>query len=445
VPDRVGTWWGRLLDGFWFVPGATALAYAALAVVAVRIDRSAGSDDFDFTFQGDADAARDILTTIAGSLITVAGLAFSLTIVVLTLVSSQFSPRAVRSMLADKVNQVVAGSFVGIFAYCLLVLRSVRTEDGERPEFVPALGVTLGIALALVALALLLTFIHHAGTSIQVSRISARIAAGTLTTLDRLYPEPHGEPLEAESEHLVEAWRRASEPGVVHAARVGFVQGVALDDVFEIVDEPGARIHVAVRPGDFVTDQTALVELWPASALSEDRVERIRRAFLVGEARDARQDAAYGIRQLADIALRALSPGVNDPTTAENCIAYLAAALERLAGRTIPSPVRRHPQHEAILIARRRSFGEYVEEAFGEIGRYAADNARVVVDAVDALARVAAAAHRAGAPERVAIVRELATAAAAQGIARAVTERDRSAIRSALAELEPAAGAPGTV
>jgi uncharacterized membrane protein len=443
MADRVGTWWGRLLDGFWFVPGATALGYAALAVVAVRIDRSAGSNGFDFAFQGDADAARDILTTIAGSLITVAGLAFSLTIVVLTLVSSQFSPRAVRSMLADKVNQVVAGSFVGIFAYCLLVLRTVRTEDGETSEFVPALGVTLGIALALVALALLLTFIHHAGTSIQVSKISARIAAGTLATLDRLYPEPHGEPLDREGEEAVQEWRRASDPAVVHATRVGFVQGVALDDVFESVDEPGARIHVAVRPGDFVTDQTVLVELWPALALSEDRAERVRRAFLVGEARDARQDAAYGIRQLADIALRALSPGVNDPTTAENCIAYLAAALERLVGRTIPSPVRRHPEHEAILVARRRTFDEYVEEAFGEIGRYAADNARVVVDVVDALARVAAAARRAGALERVAIVRELATAAAEQGIARAATERDRSAIRSALAEMDPAAA--GTV
>jgi len=443
VLERVATWWGRLLDGFWFVPGATALGYAALAVVAVRIDRSAGSNGFDFAFQGDADAARDILTTIAGSLITVAGLAFSLTIVVLTLVSSQFSPRAVRSMLADKVNQVVAGSFVGIFAYCLLVLRNVRSEDGETSEFVPALGVTLGIALALVALALLLTFIHHAGTSIQVSKISARIAAGTLETLDRLYPEPHGEPLDRESEDVVEEWRRASDPAVVRATRVGFVQGVALDDVFETVDEPGARVHVAVRPGDFVSDQTVLVELWPAAALSEDRAERIRRAFLVGEARDARQDAAYGIRQLADIALRALSPGVNDPTTAENCIAYLAAALERLAGRTIPSPVRRHAEHEAIVVARRRTFDEYVEEAFGEIGRYAADNARVVVDVVGALSRVATAARRAGALERVAIVRELATAAAEQGIARAATERDRSAIRSALAELDPAAAGAG--
>ena len=431
---RVRSWWADLVDGFWFVPGVTALAYVLLAVAAIRIDREAGTRGFDFAFQGDADAARDILTTIAGSLITVAGLAFSLTIVVLSLVSSQFSPRAVRSLLADRTNQVVAGSFVGIFAYCLVVLRTVRSETSETSEFVPALGVTVAIVLALIALGLLLAFIHNAGTSIQVSRIAARIGGATLEGLDRLYPEPCGAPVSEEADP-VDGWRSAPAD-VVAADRVGFVQAIVLDDLLDVLESSDRRVHVAVRPGDFLTERTVAVEVWPGGSLSSEQAQQVRRTLVVAEDRDLRQDPAYGLRQLADIALRALSPGVNDPTTATNCIAYLGAALERLAARDIPSSVRRDPETGAVVVVRRWSFEDYAREAFAEIGRYASDNARVVAAALGALSKAARAARRAGAADRIAVIRRVGDAMAERALADARTEDDRTEIQLALARLE---------
>jgi uncharacterized membrane protein len=138
----------NLLQGFWFVPGLIAIALGALSFVVISIDRAAGPRGLSGAFDGDASAARSILSTIAGSLITVAGLAFTLTVVTLQLVSSQFTPRALRNFLGDRLNQLTAGSFVGIFLYCLLVLRSVRTRVEGQDGFIPALSVTVAILLA---------------------------------------------------------------------------------------------------------------------------------------------------------------------------------------------------------------------------------------------------------------------------------------------------------
>lgn len=197
---RLRARWLDLVDGFWFVPAAVALAYVFLALGLIAIDRSGGDGGVDAAFGGDAEAARGILSTIAGSLITVAGLTFSLTIVVLTLVSSQFSTRVVRNLLADRVNQIVAGSFTGLFAFCLIVLRTVRDPQPPEPEFVPALSVSVSIVLALFSLALLLVFIHHMGTSIQAPQIAARVGRATLAAIEQLYPEPYGHAVETKGE-----------------------------------------------------------------------------------------------------------------------------------------------------------------------------------------------------------------------------------------------------
>ncbi len=302
-------WWRMLVDGFWFVPGAVTLAYALLAFVLVQVDRAAGASGVGVGFGGDADAARGILSTIAGSLVTVAGLAFSLTIVVLILISSQFTPRALPRLLADRVNQVVAGSFIGIFAYCLLVLRTVRAEGGSRPGFVPALAVSVSIVLALGALALLLLFIHRMGHSIQASQIAARMGRETLQAIDRLYPREYRQEVAESGDELVRSWNHQSRPQLVYPERPGYIQAAPVDALLESLDRTGIRLHVAVRPGDFVTEASLLVAVWPAAALDDAAAQALRREFPIVSERDLRQDAAYGLRQLADVAVKALSPG----------------------------------------------------------------------------------------------------------------------------------------
>lgn len=431
-------WWRRLVDSFWFVPGSVALVYALLAFALVRIDRAAGTNGAGVGFGGDADAARGILSTIAGSLITVAGLAFSLTIVILSLVSSQFTPRALPRLLADRVNQVVAGSFIGIFVYCLLVLRTIRSEAGRAPGFVPELAVSVSIALALVALALLLLFIHHMGQSVQASQIAARMGRETLQTIDRIYPGRYGRAPAERGAALVHAWSDQGEPRLVFPTRPGYVQAISAEALLESIDGAGVRLHVAVRPGDFVTEASVLVAVWSAETPDDATIRALRRGIPIASERDLRQDAAYGIRQLADVAIKALSPGINDPTTADTCIGYLRAALERLAGREIPGEVLRDPDRQAVVVKRRLTFEEYVDGAYSEIGRYASDNARVVLAVLGALAGIGESARIAGACERTPIIGELARAVAGPALEQARTERDRALIQDGLERVEHA-------
>jgi len=396
----------NLLHGFWLVPGAVAAAVAGSALVLVEIDDAGGDKGVGF-FPGDAEAARVVLSVVAASLITVAGLAFSITIVTLQLVSSQFTPRALRSLLGDRTNQVVAGMFVGIFGYCLLVLRSVRQE------FVPSLAVSVAIALGLVGLALLLLFIHHVGQTIKVDDICGRVAGETLNAADRLYPEPFGEP---EPAPVVLSGPAAH----VYADRAGWVRAVGLDRLAE--RSPGAEsVEVLVVPGDFVTPARPVAAVRPPEAATPQASV----AFEISRERDLEQDVGFGIRQLVDIAVRALSPSVNDPTTAVTCVGYLGAVLERLAGKRTPETDRR--AGAGVLVrAPGPPFERLLDEAFLEIGRHGQDDPRVVCAALEALERVGAVAAAVGASDRVLSVGRVAGELAAPALARARTDRERA-------------------
>lgn len=404
-------------NGFWLLPGLIALGFVALAFLLVRVDKGLPANQLDFTFDGDASAARDVLGTIAGSLITVAGLTFSLTIVVLVLVSGQFTPRSVPAFLADRVNQTTAGTFIGAFAYCLLVLRTVRDADeNDVGGFVPKLSVSVAVALAVLAIALLLFFIHHLGSSIQASSIVRRIGFDTLAQVDRLPDEqgsgPGGSAL-------------SGEPGVVRPARAGYVRHVARDDIAEQVGA-GVVVRLPARVGAFLTAEDVLAEVWPASA-TEQAAGRIRLRVALGPERDLRQDVLYGLRQLAEIAMKALSPGINDPSTAESAIGYLRAILERLAQRTLPAEV-----WTGNVVASLHTFEDYVEGSFDQMARYASIDPNVVVTILDALERIGDAARRAGRPERTTFLRRVAERVAEPALEEARTHRDRELIRTAL-------------
>lgn len=432
------SWWRNTLDGFWFVPGALALAHVALAVLLIQVDRATGNErGVRYGFGGDADAARDVLTTIAGSLITVAGLAFSITIVVLTMVSSQFTPRALRSFLADRVNQVVAGSFVGIFAYSLVVLRAVRGGD-VTDRFVPGLSVSVAILLGLVALALLLVFIHHMGQSVQLAHIVARIGRETLGAIDVLYPERYGREAATPAAELVERWRADGEPAVVRPGRPGYVQALEPERIIERVAAPGVRVRVVARPGDFVTEAAPLVEIWPASAVTEEDADAVRSCVTVASEREVGQDAAFGLRQLTDIALRGLSPGVNDPSTALAALGYIRAALERLAERDVPAGERRIGDVTVVLES--RTFDEFVEEPVGELARYAAASARVATAVLDLLASVGAQVRAADATGRVPVLARLVDAVAEPARHRAASAHERALLHAALERARAATG-----
>lgn len=436
--------WQSVRYGFLFVPGLVAAGGMLLAVGLVMLDRAGGADGLPAFFAGDAAAARAALSTIATALITVAGLSFSITIVSLQLLSQQFSPRALRGFLADRLTQFIAGWFLGVFAYSLVVLRSLRSEGGSDP-FVPSLSITVAMALAVVGVGLLLVFIHHMSNSIQLSTVAARIGRGALEALDTLYPDPFGTPGEdgRERDDLLERWYGAGQPEFLYPDRPGHVTSVMLDRAPEKVGGRGLRVHVLVAPGDFAAPSRAYAAVWPGEG-GQGIQAALAAAVAVGNERDLEQDLGYTLRQLADIAIRALSPGVNDPTTAVTAIRYAEEILTRLATRGLPSPIRRYPANDATVVVTRRSFGEYVDVGVTQVGRHAVDDVRVVCELLEAIGRIARAAARARAGERSALLLRTGRALGGAAADRAATSSDRAEIRNAIDEMARPDGPAGT-
>lgn len=388
--------WITIASSLWFVPLTMVGGAIALAIAFTLVDFAIGDEwtqKRPVLFGVGADGARGMLAAIAGSMITVASLTFSLTISTLAITASQYSSRLVRNFMRDRVNQFVLGYFVGLFAYCLVVLRSIRS--GDDAEFVPPIAVLSGLLLALFSIIVLIIFIHHIAESIQASSILRRVARETLEAIEDLFPSRVGDPAGE-----VDASKPTPSAGAgaveVAAGAFGYIQDVNAEALLEIAQEQDALIVMRADVGDFVTGAGALCEVARTRGLADDDSERIRGAFNIGAVRTIEQDAAFGARQIVDIALRALSPGVNDTTTAVMCVQHLSVALEALADRQIPDRFRA-ADGVIRLVAADRSFHAFASLCLDQIRQSAAGNPAVMRALLRA---IAAAGRRAGDPDR---------------------------------------------
>lgn len=412
----------KLLNTFWFVPGLVSLLGPLLAFLLLGLDHYLNLSQASFMFHGGTAEADTILSTIAGSLITVAGLAFSITIVVLQLVSSQYTPRALRGFLQDRVTQVVAGGFFAIFAYSSLVLAAIREPTSLDPGFNPTLSITVALGLGFLGLALLLIFVHHTGRIIQVSDIAARLATQTLQTIDHPYPTLTNEVLvDQETSRLIQSWRIDEEPAHIRAGSTGYVQRVKLDRLMRDLLYPGIHLRLLVCPGDFVTEETIIADVRPVRLVDPGFLQAIHHPFVIERERDIEQDARFGVRQLADIALRALSPAINDPTTGVLCIRYLQAVFERLLHHFPRPMLYRFAGGTSILEIRQPAFEEYLE-VFAEIGHYAGGNSRVINALLSTLANVEEIAILSKMQDLQIKLQEMQSTVTVQGIAQGIAQ-----------------------
>lgn len=404
--------WHDLQDSLWFVPAIMTSTAIVLALLLVRVDQRLLLDrraNVAWLFGGGAEGARGVLAAIAGTMITVTGVVFSITIVALQLASSQFSPRVLRNFTGDRGNQFVLGAFIGTFTFALLVLRSVRsaTEDGQL--FVPSVSVTAAIILALACMGLLIYYIHHAARSIQASVVIERAARDTFALIDVLFPEAVGRPsgVSATAESLPTALG-----ATVRAVDSGYVQAIGEDVLFDLAERHALVVRLEPRIGEFVLPGAPIATVWPAS-VGDDCHDAIRGGVVLGSERTSRADVELGIRQLADIALKALSPGINDPTTATICIDRLAEALVRLACRPRPQEARASEDGKSRLVLQGPPWERLVEVAFAQVRHYGAADATVIEHLVVTLGRMTSLVP---ADRRGPLVREacLALAAARQ-------------------------------
>jgi uncharacterized membrane protein len=324
-------------------------------------------------------AVQVVLGTIAGSVMTVISIVYSMLIVALSLASTQFSPRILMGFMRDRTSQRILGLFIGTFTYCLLVLRSTHTV----PEpFVPTTSVFGALLLALMCLGSLLFFVHHIALAIQANHIVDRIAAETELVIDSALP------LETPPKTDVPPLPPVKPGCVVRADQSGYVQLVAYDALANIAKNRGLTLHIVRTMGQFVPEGGHLVIA--DGVIDDETCAACRQAFDLGPVRTMQDDFEFGIRQIVDIALKAISPAVNDPSTAVTCIDHLSRLLGRVVRRGDTEMVRLDEStQKALIVLPSLGFSRAMDLAINQIRQYGKSDVAVLLRLVRALTDVA--------------------------------------------------------
>ena len=381
--DRVRRRLRLIFEPFWVVPAVWSATAVALGLTLPQLDSAIGSPAL--LFEGSADSARSVLSTTAGAMISVTGLVFSITIVVLQLASSQFSPRVIATFLEDRVTQHTLGVFVASFLFSLTVLRSIPDAGGSG-DAVPEFAVTVSFLLVLGAVAMFLAFIQHITQSIAVSTVIRRVGAQTRDLLARSKERRSTLPSAAPELPDLEGQT------VAVARRSGYIDTINSGRLRTCALERGTRIEVLYPLGSFIAEGAALAMIrGPHGDADWDGL--VDGAVALRAERSMEQDMTFGFRRLVDIAERALSPGVNDPTTAVQAIDEMHDILRRMVAD--PSVVGFHLDHDATprVITQEWTFGQYLDLAVDEIAHWGKDSLQIPRRLQEMLTDLAVAAH----------------------------------------------------
>jgi len=397
--QRFSSWWYALQDTLWFIPAVMTSVSVLLAVALLQMDHHVLVGHHRhvwWLFEGGAEGARGVLTTISGTMMTVATTAFSITIVALQLGSSQFSPRILRGFTGDRGNQIVLGAFISTFAYSLLVLRSVRSESADADVFVPSISVSVAIVLALLSIASLIYFFHHATRTIQASVVIDRAANDTFRLIDQALDND-----DAYASDLRQ-WSNKVPSLEVRSERSGYV--IELDEsiLLRLAKKHECALTMQIQVGDHLFTGTTLASVYfTGSAEDEngggqgsrdghgDIASAVRRAVGIEMERTLEKDIHLGFRQLADIAIKALSPGINDPTTATMCIDRLGEALIRARELRSGYLVRADEQGRPLVTRPSPGFDEFLETSVRQIRHFGAADTTVIEHLLHVLEAVA--------------------------------------------------------
>ncbi|MDT9599147.1 DUF2254 domain-containing protein [Sphingosinicella rhizophila] len=357
-------------SSYWFVPSVMALLAILLGAGMIWIDVRLGSGwikGISWYQQIRADGAREMLSTIAGSMITVAGVVFSITIVALAYSSSQYGPRVLTNFMGDRGNKVTLGTFIATFLYSLMVLRTIRSGDDG---FVPQYAVVVAMLLAACSIGVLIYFIHHVPQSIHINHVVARIGEQLVDDTRRRFPTQLGTPAEAPRPDR----RLALEGDLIRVPgeATGYIQNIDHDRLLGVAREADVLIRLRYRPGDFIMAGRSLAVVGGDGDWDEGCTQALQACFTVGRKRTPEDDLMFLVSELVEIAARALSPGVNDPMTAVTCLDWLGAGALEFAARKLPESVREDEDGTPRLIARPDDFRLFVADSLGRLRHYVA-------------------------------------------------------------------------
>lgn len=384
-----------LRTNLWLIPAIESIAAVALFAVTVSIDEAASHADLrlpSWVISGSPDAARQILSSLAGALITVVGVVFSIVIVTLTLASQQFGPRMLRTFIRDRGAQVTLGTFVATFFYTMLVLISIGST------FVPHLSVTVALALTAIDLGVLIYFIHHIATAIQLPAVIASIArdlggaihaeAGAAQASGSAAAGLSGGGAPVSGPTAEDLLARLDRSGrIVAAPASGYLRFVKHATLLRIAAEHDAVIRLHYRPGHFLTKDHPMATVWPPEAATAIG-HRLETVHITGPLRTLSQDIAFGTDQLVEIAIRALSPAVNDTFTALTCIDWLGDSLCKIAVGWYPQSLHRDRLGAIRLITVPVSYERLVQRSFEKVRQAADGMPAVLIRQLDVLSKI---------------------------------------------------------
>ncbi|MDQ6735410.1 MAG: DUF2254 domain-containing protein [Nitrospirota bacterium] len=368
---RISQWFDALRTGFWFVPSIMLGLAAGLALILLYVDQRFDPGikaSIAWAYSGGPEGARSLLSTIAGSMITAASVTFSLAAVALSIASQQYGSRVLRNFMRDRITQVLLGTFVSTFLYSVLIVRDIRGSDFSG-GFVPAIAITVAIAMSLVSLVMLVYFVHHVSSSIQASHIVSTISKEMEESIPKLYPSDAGSPVAADSSPNR---TRDQECHSIGVEKGGYLETIDVDALLKIATQSSLFLEIVSRPGDHLVQLTPVIKVWNAAPVDEKLEKKLLGTVLVGNARTPAQDIRYQFQQLTDVVVRALSPGINDPFTAINGIDALTSALILLARRPRVPKQRQDEQGNPRLLIAATGIGELLHATVGHIAVYAA-------------------------------------------------------------------------
>jgi len=414
VNARIQQWIYAIRGSYWFIPMLLAIAAIIASQLTVELDRQVEATsltDWWWVQLNQPEGARALLATVAGSMITVTGVTFSMTILAVSYATSHFGPRLLDNFMHDRGNQITLGTFVATFLYCLLVLRTVRSSgEGSNIEydsdlFVPHISIMFAMLLTLASVGILIYFIHHIPDSINISNVLHDISQQLDSLIDKMYPEIVGPPDEAPPP-LKELDPDQCE--TIRSTQIGYLQGIDQEGLMAFTADRDGVVQLLVEPGEHILpgQPMAWVKRGNGRAAKENQKdakdsqavpfsEKLSGAFAVGIARTPTQDVQLLLNQLVEVAVRALSPGVNDPFTAIQCIDHLARAMARFSLRSLPSRFRADSDGTTRIITKELTWEMIVNRSLVRLIPYVRGDVYVSDHFRHALQKVRTVSHNA--------------------------------------------------
>lgn len=425
------SWKDDLEQSYWFIPSVMAASAILLAFLSLHFEgdfntRNLGGITWIYT--RDAQGARELLSTVGGSLITVTGVLFSITLVALTNASTQFGTRIMRTFARDTGNKVVLGAFVGTFLYSLLIMRTITGGDHG---FVPHLSILISIALAMICFGLLIYFIHHVIEILQSETVVSALSSEIKDTINRIYPKSIGKSQNSNEARFKLPNDLESNSRYLRAEHSGYIDSIDSEKILGIARKNNLLLVVVRRPGDFVVSGMPILQIYPALR-SDDLDHKIRSAFQISKRRSYVQDIGYGFEQLQLVAIRALSPAVNNQVLGMSCANALIECLASLGEREIPSEYRRDEDGKLRVIAEPVSYKSSVSLALDLVAEAAVESPVVTVHIMNTVMRVMACIK---AEEMKSALFDAAQDLGRRSLQRTKDEIGREHIQSAMARL----------